>query len=85
MSSTEAPDQVDLAEVDVLDPTWFVDGPPHELFARMRAEAPVRWNQLPDGGGCLVADPSRRRHGRSARTPTRSRRTAAVSSSTPTR
>jgi cytochrome P450 len=43
---------VDLATVDLLDPKWFEDGPPHELFARMRAEAPVRWNQLPDGSGC---------------------------------
>jgi cytochrome P450 len=41
----------DLATVDLLDPTWFEDGPPHELFARMRAEAPVRWNPLPDGSG----------------------------------
>src|SRR5437667_443286 len=34
----------DLAHVDLLDPGWFADGPPHDLFARMRAEAPVRWN-----------------------------------------
>jgi len=41
----------DLATVDLMDPAWFEDGPPHELFARMRAEAPVRWNPLPDGSG----------------------------------
>ncbi len=49
VSTTEA---VDLADVDLFDPRWHEDGPPHELFARMRAEAPVRWNPLPDGSGC---------------------------------
>jgi cholest-4-en-3-one 26-monooxygenase len=45
--------EVDLDAVNLMDPEWFADGPPHELFARMRAEAPVRWNELPemDGGG----------------------------------
>ena len=43
--------QVDLDDVDIVDPRWFEDGPPHELFARMRKEAPIRWNKLPDGGG----------------------------------
>jgi cytochrome P450 len=42
---------VDLETVDLLDPDLFHDGPPHELFARMRAEAPVRWNSLAEGGG----------------------------------
>ena len=37
---------VDLAEVDLFDLRRHHDGPPHELFARMRAEAPVRWNPL---------------------------------------
>ena len=44
-------EQVDLKTVDIMDPAWFADGPPHELFARMRAEAPVRWNETADGGG----------------------------------
>jgi cytochrome P450 len=44
-------EQVDLQEVDIVDPKWFEDGPPHELFARMRKEAPIRWNTLPDGSG----------------------------------
>lgn len=35
---------VDLARVDLSDPARFVDGPPHALFARMRAEAPVLRN-----------------------------------------
>ncbi|HUR73357.1 MAG TPA: cytochrome P450 [Sporichthya sp.] len=31
--------------VDLSDPAVFVDGPPHALFARMRAEAPVLRNR----------------------------------------
>ncbi len=50
-ATTTNVDQVELASVDLMDPAWFADGPPHELFARMRAEAPVRWNELPDGSG----------------------------------
>ncbi len=37
--------------IDILDPGLFTDGPPHELFARMRREAPVRWNRTKDGEG----------------------------------
>lgn len=51
MTAVSSIDQLDLAEVDLTDPIWFEQGPPHELFARMRREAPVRWNPLPDGGG----------------------------------
>jgi cholest-4-en-3-one 26-monooxygenase len=51
MATPTAAAQIDLAEVDLMDPSWFQDGPPHELFARMRTEAPVRWNRLPDGSG----------------------------------
>ena len=42
---------IDLAEVDLSDPDLFADGPPHTLFERMRREAPVRWNPMPDGPG----------------------------------
>jgi cholest-4-en-3-one 26-monooxygenase len=43
---------VDLAEVDLTDlDRWWADGPPHALFARMRAEAPVHWNASADGHG----------------------------------
>lgn len=45
-------DELELAEVDLFDPCWHRDGPPHELLARMRREAPVRWNPLSDGSGC---------------------------------
>ena len=51
MASSTAAHEVGLAQVDLMDPVWFADGPPHELFARMRANAPVRWNELPDGSG----------------------------------
>jgi cytochrome P450 len=51
VAATESIDRIDLADVDLMDPTLYVDGPPHELFARMRAEAPVRWNPTPDGSG----------------------------------
>jgi methyl-branched lipid omega-hydroxylase len=51
MTSVAEIGQLDLEQVDLLDPEWFSDGPPHELFARMRAEAPVRWNEMPGQGG----------------------------------
>jgi cholest-4-en-3-one 26-monooxygenase len=44
-------EQVPLDQVDLMDLKWFADGPPHALFARMRANEPVRWNALPDGSG----------------------------------
>jgi cytochrome P450 len=47
MSSTT--DASDLASVDLTDVELFTDGPPHELFARMRSEAPVRWNPTDNG------------------------------------
>jgi cytochrome P450 len=42
-------DVSDLASVDLTDVEQFADGPPHELFARMRSESPVRWNPTADG------------------------------------
>jgi methyl-branched lipid omega-hydroxylase len=42
---------LDLNTVDLTNLDLFAEGPPHELFARMRAEAPVRWNPTADGGG----------------------------------
>jgi cytochrome P450 len=36
---------------DLFDVGLFADGPPHELFAEMRDQAPVRWNATADGGG----------------------------------
>lgn len=50
--TTDRIDGLDLAEVDLFDPRWHRDGPPHALLARVRREAPVRWNPRPDGTGC---------------------------------
>ncbi len=49
--ATPVAQNTDLAQVDLMDPALHVDGPPHALFARMRREAPVRWNPTPDGSG----------------------------------
>ncbi len=38
--------------VDLFDPQWHVDGPPHAMLADLRAEASVRWNPVADGTGC---------------------------------
>jgi cholest-4-en-3-one 26-monooxygenase len=51
MATPVTHEQVDLAEVDLMDPQLHTDGPPHALLARVRREAPVRWNPLPDGTG----------------------------------
>jgi cytochrome P450 len=48
MSITAA--EIDLGQVDLMDEDLFADGPPHELFARMRAEAPVLACTTPEGG-----------------------------------
>jgi len=39
-----------LDHVDLMDEDLFADGPPHELFARMRAEAPVLHCSTAEGG-----------------------------------
>jgi cholest-4-en-3-one 26-monooxygenase len=38
-------------EVDLFDLDLFADGPPHDVFTRMRAEAPVCFLPEPDGPG----------------------------------
>lgn len=38
-------------DVDLFDLDLFADGPPHEVFARLRAEAPVCFLPEPDGPG----------------------------------
>jgi cytochrome P450 len=40
-----------LADVDLLDPAHYADGPPHALFRRLRAEDPVHWHRERDGPG----------------------------------
>lgn len=41
----------DLQGINLLDPNLFADGPPHDVFARMRSECPVRWNPTGPGEG----------------------------------
>jgi linalool 8-monooxygenase len=48
MSTTAA--DIDLEQVDLMDEDLFLDGPPHELFARMRAETPVLRGRAAEGG-----------------------------------
>jgi cytochrome P450 len=47
--STTAGD-VDLDRIDLMDEDLYTDGPPHQLFARMRAEAPVMKTTAAEGG-----------------------------------
>ena len=37
-------------DVDLSDPATFADGPPHEYFRMLRAEAPVCWHREHKGG-----------------------------------
>src|SRR6201987_122034 len=46
MSTTKNFADVDLSKVDLTDLSYFEDGPPYALFARMRAEASPHWNAL---------------------------------------
>ncbi len=42
---------VQITDIRLADPDTFVEGVPHEHFARLRREAPVSWEQLDDGSG----------------------------------
>ena len=46
--TTESFTDIDLATVDLTDLTYFQDGPPHEIFARMRTAPGPHWNALTD-------------------------------------
>ncbi|MGX9670541.1 cytochrome P450 [Mycobacterium sp. HM-7] len=46
--TTETFADIDLATVDLTDLAYFQDGPPHELFARMRQQPGPHWNALTD-------------------------------------
>src|ERR1700712_5934259 len=53
--STTGQGQTPPEEVRVADRARFEDGPPHELFRRLRAECPVHWtdriSEYPDEDG----------------------------------
>ena len=42
---------MDLAALDLTDLSLFADGPPMDVFAAMRAQAPVHWNGSASGTG----------------------------------
>ena len=44
-------DDVDLADIDLTDPTRFAEGVPHEWFAFLRKNHPVWWHEEQDGPG----------------------------------
>jgi len=46
MTTTSKFADVDLSKVDLTDLSYFEDGPPYPLFARMRSEASPHWNAL---------------------------------------
>ena len=41
----------DTAAVDIYSPDLYAQGPPHELFARLRRERPVCWQEVPGEPG----------------------------------
>src|SRR6188472_547025 len=44
----------DLDEINVGEPEHWEEGPPHELFRRLRGECPVHWSEIeeyPDEAG----------------------------------
>lgn len=43
-----------LSGIDLWNPDNYLAGPPHEMFARLRREAPVYWHEEPDGPGFWV-------------------------------
>jgi cytochrome P450 len=44
-------DLIDLTDIDLTDVDAFVDGRHHGMLAWLRANDPVHWHTLPDGGG----------------------------------
>ena len=48
-----SPDAADawLDTADIYSPDVYVDGPPHDIFARLRREQPVCWQDVPDQAG----------------------------------
>lgn len=42
---------MELSDVDIYDPDNYCEGPPHEMFATLRRDAPVYWHPQPGGSG----------------------------------
>src|SRR4029079_15817703 len=54
MSHVSAVAELELSQVDLGDLELWTAGPPHEIFSRLRREAPVHWSPLdeyPDEAG----------------------------------
>lgn len=51
-ATAQSANAADLEQVNLFESALHRDGPPHELLARLREVAPVRWNPLSDGTGC---------------------------------
>ena len=49
MTTADAQPTTDLESIDLMDRSLHGEGPPHEVFARMRAECPVHRGTGPDG------------------------------------
>ncbi len=53
-------DEGNVGDIDLTDPDWFRDGPPHDAYRRLRDAAPLYWHEptatTPDGEGfwCLT-------------------------------
>lgn len=43
---------IDPSTIDIYDSTQYAEGVPHAKLAALRAQDPVHWHELPDGGGC---------------------------------
>jgi cytochrome P450 len=48
MSMATASSSIDLAGLDLSDLELWRDGPPHDIFDALRAEAPLHWSELGD-------------------------------------
>jgi cytochrome P450 len=46
--TTATPTEQDLADLDVSDLDLWRDGPPHEVFTRLRSADPLHWSELGD-------------------------------------
>ena len=46
MADVSAVAELELGQVDLGDLDLWTDGPPHEIFSRLRREAPVHWSPL---------------------------------------
>jgi cytochrome P450 len=43
--------QVDVSDIRLYDPAWFVTNDPHAAWYTLRTNHPVFWQQMPDGTG----------------------------------